>query len=324
MEPRSDPDVGPDRQPAARQGGVAGAPATTDSRAVQLWHARLWLAVVLLLVTAVVTLRAGFWQLGRADEKRAVLAQIEAASALAPLPLSPSTPTEDFVEWRRVWARGAWQPAWTVLLQNRNQGGVSGYWVVTPLCLDSPDAPEASAGRFAVDCDRAVAVLRGWVPRKIVGVRQRPGAGLTPARTNEEAAADGVEGVADAALALPDLPTLPPTATVDGRLLARVPRVYELMSLRGEPKNVLQWDAGQPPVVQNLDLEEYAAATGLDLLPMVLQQSSGDDDLVRDWQRPRVDVDTHLGYALQWFSFAAIALIALGVVLVKAFKHRRR
>jgi cytochrome oxidase assembly protein ShyY1 len=46
------------------------------------------------------------------------------------------------------------------------------------------------------------------------------------------------------------------------------------------------------------------------LQPIVVQQTSdADDGLARDWPRPDAGVDKHRIYALQWYSFAALAAV---------------
>ena len=81
-------------------------------------------------------------------------------------------------------------------------------------------------------------------------------------------------------------------------------------------------------MVQNLELAEFARASGLQLLPVVLAQThesialGGDpagatpadttaggnaSALLREWPGPSLDSDQNRGYALQWFSFSAIA-----------------
>jgi len=265
---------------------------------------RLWLGMVLLVTVGVVTVGLGQWQLSRADEKRAIAQRIQASAQLEPLALGPSVPEDDLVEWRQAWAQGSWQPGLTVYLDNRNHDGRPGYWVVTPFCLRSPDAPaQIETEAIALDCDRAVAVLRGWTPRPL------PSAG--PA--------------SQAGPALPESVPDPVGDVVEGRLLTHLPRLYELPKLlrdAGQPAAMVLNDA--PVVVQNLPLTAYAQSSGLDLLPVVLEQGNDTGDgLVRDWAGPPVDVDKHLGYALQWFSFAAIAFIALGVILVKALRRSR-
>jgi len=134
----------------------------------------------------------------------------------------------------------------------------------------------------------AVLVLRGWLPRRFDG-------------------------------ALPAV-AAPGAARVHGQLLGHVPRMFELPRLWGQRQRP---QSDTMPVVTNLALTDFAQATGLVFLPAVLQQLSEDTDgLVRDWAGPSLDADKNIGYALQWFSFAAIALGAALVLLWRRMRHR--
>ena len=64
-------------------------------------------------------------------------------------------------------------------------------------------------------------------------------------------------------------------------------------------------------VWQNLDLERYAAAYGVRLQPLVVEQHNDlGDGLVREWIRADTGVNTHRAYALQWFVMSgAIAIL---------------
>jgi len=67
--------------------------------------------------------------------------------------------------------------------------------------------------------------------------------------------------------------------------------------------------AASGPIRQNLDVASFARETGLDLLPLSVQQQdapgSPADGLERHWPAPAVDVQKHHGYAFQWFALAA-------------------
>ena len=140
----------------------------------------------------------------------------------------------------------------SVLLDNRNLDGKPGYWLATPLLLDGGSR-------------QALLVLRGWIPRVMQGQ--------------------------------PEVPATPPgEQAVRGELSARVPRLFELWSLGGDAKSglpaALPAPGGVVPQVQNLELDAYARATGLKLLPTVLSQFGDgrhDDGLVHDWPQPSVD-----------------------------------
>ena len=73
------------------------------------------LALVLLAATVVVTVALGRWQLGRADEKAATLAALEAGRTLPPLALGPGRAGEDLIPWRSAQASGHWLADRTVL-----------------------------------------------------------------------------------------------------------------------------------------------------------------------------------------------------------------
>lgn len=147
--------------------------------------------------------------------------------------------------------------------------------------------------------DTALLVLRGWLPRPIGA----PPAALPPPAQGEQ--------------------------QLSGQLRAHVPQLFELWQRNGQDSSALpsSWQAGQPPLVQNLDLKRYAQATGLKLLPVVLEQTGGappDDSLRRDWAVPSLDADKNRGYALQWFGFAAIAGGAALLLLWRALRPRKR
>jgi surfeit locus 1 family protein len=100
-----------------------------------------------------------------------------------------------------------------------------------------------------------------------------------------------------------DLPTAPPPAGVmnaEGRAMLPPRRYLELGT-----------DTVSGQLWQNLDIARVAAATGLDLLPIVIEQGepAPPDGLVRDWPPPDFGTERHLSYMLQWYSFAALAIV---------------
>lgn len=260
-------------------------------------------ALVLLAVAALVLASLGRWQLQRGDERRAIAAAIDAGRQAQPMALAPGVDPAALTPWRRAQATGRWLADNTVLIDNRNHEGRPGYWVVTPLLLNEAGASSANRGEDKqrpmpsdAPVGRAVLVLRGWLPR-VVGADARPAAPRPP------------EG----------------EQRIEGELARRVPRLFEL---GGGQYSVLPtvWSGTEPaPLVQNLALDDYAKATGLSLMPAVLQQlQPSDDGLVRQWPQPSTDYNQNQGYALQWFAFAAIAAGAFLVVMVRALRRRRQ
>lgn len=69
---------------------------------------------------------------------------------------------------------------------------------------------------------------------------------------------------------------------------------------------------------QKIDLEEDAGLTRHELLPYVLTLAPASGyGFVREWQAPGSGREKHLGYAFQWFLFAAILLVIYLVVNLK-------
>ncbi len=66
------------------------------------------------------------------------------------------------------------------------------------------------------------------------------------------------------------------------------------------------------PVWQNLDPARFAAATGLAVLPVVIEQTGAQahpDGLMRDWPAPDFGVEKHWIYMMQWYAFAGLAVV---------------
>ncbi|HYL23014.1 MAG TPA: SURF1 family protein [Burkholderiales bacterium] len=103
--------------------------------------------------------------------------------------------------------------------------------------------------------------------------------------------------------ALPQVRTPPGVQHIDGIALERLPRALETGVSPGGK------------VRQNLDLAAFAAETGLALQPLIIEQHSDTGDgLQRDWPRADLRIEMHESYALQWYTFAALAIV-LAVVL---------
>ncbi|HSQ79627.1 MAG TPA: SURF1 family protein [Casimicrobiaceae bacterium] len=68
-------------------------------------------------------------------------------------------------------------------------------------------------------------------------------------------------------------------------------------------------DVPEGPVWEHLDPQRFGAATGLPVLPIVVEavEGPGGEGLARDWPRPDFGIEMHQGYMLQWYTFAAMA-----------------
>ena len=99
------------------------------------------------------TLALANWQLNRAHEKEGLAARLAVLAKDAPVSLSAAEMKAQDVEWRRVTARGRFEPRYGVLIDNRIRHGVAGYHVVMPLELGKNNG---GGGRY-------VLVNRGWI-----------------------------------------------------------------------------------------------------------------------------------------------------------------
>jgi cytochrome oxidase assembly protein ShyY1 len=97
---------------------------------------------------------------------------------------------------------------------------------------------------------------------------------------------------------LPRVPTPPGEVTVTGRLAVPAGGYFELSGA-----------APAGPVWQNLEPAKFAAATGIAVLPAVIEQTEGADALARDWPAPDFGIEKHRIYMMQWYAFAAIAVV---------------
>jgi surfeit locus 1 family protein len=111
------------------------------------------------------------------------------------------------------------------------------------------------------------------------------------------------------------LPSAPPPAgrvVVTGRINIPTAAYVELKR-----------DAAAGPVWQNLDPARLAQATGLPLLPIVIEQTTpldAADTLVRAWPEPDFGIEKHRIYMAQWYLFAATAF---GLLLYFGVFRRR-
>ena len=240
------------------------------------------IATLLLAVTAITCISLGRWQLSRAHERQQIAVAIQAGRAGAQINLNAPTKAEQLQPWLPAKVEGNWQPQFSVLLDNRNLDGKPGLWLATPLLLAD---------------GKAILILRGWFARPI-------GTETAPTVTNPT----GVQ-------------------KIEGELSLRVPRLFELWGAREQSESSLppdwpdknqaidsiglQQNIDMLPRLQNIDLEELSKRLGIKFMPVVLmQKNESGDGLKRIWPEPSIDADKNLGYAMQWFGFAAIAVIA--------------
>jgi surfeit locus 1 family protein len=132
---------------------------------------------------------------------------------------------------------------------------------------------------------KAVLVARGWLPRNTAEHDR-----------------------------LPPFTTPTGRVTLEGRAVRQLARVMQL----GTPAAL-----HPKAIVQNLTPAEVAHSSGLDLLPVVVEQTGAGqpgEALVRNWPAPSLDIDRHKGYAVQWY---ALALMAFLFFVITGFRSGR-
>lgn len=123
-----------------------------------------------------------------------------------------------------------------------------------------------------VGSDQVILVLRGWFPRDTRD-RQR----------------------------LPTISVPPGEVEIVGLVRASTGKLMQL----GEAPELKPG-----AIVQNLNIDELATASKLPLQNFIIEQTNPvNDGLVRDWPAPSSGIDTHRGYAFQWYALAAAALL---------------
>lgn len=242
------------------------------------------LSHVLVLAVVAVLVTLGQWQVQRLDERRdqnALLAERIAAPALSVEDLAGDPDLDEAaLEYRRVTVTGTYLPEEELLLEGRERRGQSGRDSFLPLALDD---------------GTSVLVRRGWVPRE-----------LGPPPLEDAAPPPGevtVEGYLERSVPEPGFgPSNPP----EGELaILQVPDVARIApQLPGDTfPMIVRLTAQDPPPVASPDV----AARGLEPLPAVYEQVPFDEG-------------SHLSYAVQWYSFALLALIAYVAYWIKRLR----
>jgi cytochrome oxidase assembly protein ShyY1 len=223
-------------------------------------------ATVSALLVIAIGCGAGMWQMGRANTKIALAANLLARQQMPILNANANTWTLQEASERRMTARGRYLPEVAIWLDNRPQpvpaGGAgavaqAGFYLMMPFLLE---------GR-----DEILWVNRGWAPRN---------------RENREL--------------LPNIETPSGTVNIEGIVFAHPGKVYALGS---EDQSV---EINKPRIAQNFDLDRETQLHGWSQTPFILrlEESGITDGLIRQWAPLTTGVDRHYAYAFQWFALA--------------------
>jgi surfeit locus 1 family protein len=234
----------------------------------------LW-ATVAVVLGFLLLCRLGVWQLQRLQQRRDQNSLLLTRLEQPPLTLTGRPFAYDQADLRRAVVRGTYDFQNELLLRNQELNGVPGVKVITPLRITGSD--------------QAVLVDRGWIPLD----QSQPEARVRFTQASGEEAVQGIARASQTRLSWlsPDDPSPEsPAARADAWFRVDIPRIQKQL-----PYPVL------PLFVQ---LGQVGAA-----------------DSAHDMAHPPVpyvELDLsegpHLGYAIQWFSFALI--LVAGYVLI--------
>lgn len=137
------------------------------------------------------------------------------------------------------------------------------------------------------DAQRLVLVDRGWVP-------------ASPDRSR-----------------LPQIETPSGQMDVTGQGWIPSDKFYSLED--GSESTTRHWQT----LWQNMDMKRYQSLVDYEVMPVVirLDPASKAGGFVRNWLRPDERITTHIGYAYQWFGFAAAAFLIFIFVSFKRMNH---
>jgi surfeit locus 1 family protein len=243
------------------------------------------LATILVMAASAVCVRLGIWQLDRLSQRKEFNQRVTAARQMPELNL-PSTETLAAQEYRAVHAVGTYDFRHQVAIRNQFHNGEYGFHLVTPLILNNAQG-NGDAG------NQAVLVDRGWIP------------------------AAGNSSPAD-------------WAKYDASGEASVEGVIRLSEL---PPSFAGLAEPTPPASQSrvdfwtvIDIARLQKQIDYPVLPVYIQQlepASATDAPIPEPLTLALSEGPHLGYAVQWFGFAA--LFAVGYpIYVRRQEGRRR
>ncbi len=247
------------------------------------------------LVIAGVCIRLGIWQLDRLDQRRSENARVAAGIRAEPVALNMVGNDSSRSRAMRVRLNGRYDFENEVVLINRSRDGSPGVNLLTPLRVE---------GR-----DTAVLINRGWV-------YSPDGSTIEPARWREPAEAAGTAWVSWLPMrpspATPPSGARPETASGTAPRERRIPRAERDVLAAMLPYPI---EAYQLILLDDAAMSMESAGYGgaASAAPMGTAAPIDGTRPVRI-PLPSLDEGAHKSYAIQWFAFAAIALIGTGAV----------
>lgn len=247
-----------------------------------------WWSTLLVVVGVGLMIRLGIWQLDRLAQRRAFNSRVNAQLERPPLKLTSEVYASDLtsMEYRDVIVRGVFDHLQEVALRNQIWEDRPGVNLITPLVIEGSN--------------QAVLVNRGWIP-------------------SEESSPENWGKFGE-----------PNMVEVHG--VIRKSQTQPDIGFRDDPIPL----QGERLLVWNfINIGRIDEQVSYPLLPIYIQ-ASPDNTYPKDrslWRRdqlpfpnqPELELTEgpHLGYAIQWFLFAAILGVGYAVFMVRETKESR-
>jgi hypothetical protein len=240
-------------------------------------------ATVSALVVVVIGCSAGVWQLGRAETKIALAANLLARQQMPIVNANAGPWTLEEVSERRMIARGRYIPEAAVWLDNRprpvppsgSTSAQSGFYLMMPLRLEGSN--------------EILWVNRGWAPRN---------------NENRET--------------LPAIQTPNQVVNIEGIVFAHPGRVYQL----GSSNVSADADRPRIEQNFDLTVEAKLHGWRQAPFILREIEVGKEDGLLRDWAPLTNGVDRHYAYAFQWFALAFAGFIFWLLTGLRQYKRQ--
>jgi surfeit locus 1 family protein len=240
---------------------------------------RKWLLPTLLVFAGTaLCIRLGIWQLDRLEQRRLFNNQFQLARAQSALDLNREQPQNIAeMEWRPVRVTGEYDYENQVAVRNQYYGSEYGYHLLTPLYFDAA----SGSGQPAT-----ILVDRGWIPAE--------GNGL-PSDWRKYDEAGPVE--------------------VSGQI-----RLGQTKPAVGGVADPLPENGAKLEIWNNADVTRIATQMPYPVLPVYIQPETDVSDAEPPIpSQPEIELTEgpHMGYAVQWFTFATILFLGYPFFLQK-------
>ena len=237
-------------------------------------NSRFWLITVAAVIAAAITLKLGFWQQSRAQEKlalqssiqaQATLPSLDAAALIQAISTSQQGTTNSSVLHRTASLTGHWLSQHTLFLDNRQMDSKPGLFVLTPFEFTEPSTL----------AKKTILVQRGWLPRNFLDRN-----------------------------ALPEIKTDAAEVAITGRIALSPSKLFEF---KGLESGALRQNIEIENLAKELKLELLPySLLQLDVAVANEKANVTQDKLLRRWAQPNYGSEKNYGYMVQWWALSAL------------------